>query len=165
MVISVGFSVVAQIISIPLSLGTSLLSTVIAPTGSLEPGAIASFIGVQLIGQAGILLVQCIALVVQSTSAVLVYVDARMRVEGLDHDLASYVEARDAGVEDLPDPYLVGIGRTIAPVQPWGAPANGGAGARRVHLAWVHGDRGGGVGGGDSGGRPVTRRNSAKSEE
>jgi len=126
-VISVGFSVVAQIISIPLSLGTSLLSTVIAPTGSLEPGAIASFIGVQLIGQAGILLVQCIALVVQSTSAVLVYVDARMRVEGLDHDLASYVEARDAGVDDLPDPYLVGVGRTIAPVQPWGAPANSGA--------------------------------------
>jgi len=126
-VISVGFSVVAQIISIPLSLGTSLFSTVIAPTGSLEPGAIAGFIGVQLIGQAGILLVQCIALVVQSTSAVLVYVDARMRVEGLDHDLASYVEARDAGVDDLPDPYLVGIGRTIAPVQPWGVPANGGA--------------------------------------
>ncbi|KTR94372.1 hypothetical protein NS220_09220 [Microbacterium testaceum] len=126
-VISAGFSVVAQIISFPLSLGTSLLSTVIAPTGSLEPGAIAGFIGVQLIGQAGILLVQCIALVVQSTSAVLVYVDARMRVEGLDQDLASYVEARDAGVEDLPDPYLVGVGRTVAPLQRWGVPAPGGA--------------------------------------
>jgi MFS family permease len=121
-VISVAFSVVAQIISFPLSMGASFLSTLIAPTGSPEPGAIAGFIVVQLIGQAGILLVQCIALVVQSTSAVLVYVDARMRVEGLDQDLASYVDARDSGVDDLPDPYLVGIGRTVAPVQQWGVP-------------------------------------------
>jgi len=125
-IISVAFSVVAQIISIPLSMGASLISTLIAPTGSPEPGAIAGFIVVQVIGQVGILLVQCIALVVQSTSAVLVYVDARMRVEGLDQDLGSYVEARDAGADDLPDPYRVGIGRSVAPIQQWGAPVPGG---------------------------------------
>ncbi|MEV8241274.1 glycerophosphoryl diester phosphodiesterase membrane domain-containing protein [Microbacterium testaceum] len=126
-IISVAFSVVAQIISFPLSFGASFLSTLLAPTGAPEPGAIAGFIVVQLLGQAGILLVQCIALVVQSTSAVLVYVDARMRTEGLDQDLAAYVEARDAGADDLPDPYRVGVGRSIAPLQPWGAPPPGGA--------------------------------------
>ena len=122
-IISVSFSVVAQIISVPISLVSSGLTTIIAPTGDPQPGAIVGFVVLQLVGQIGILLVQCIALVVQSTSAVLVYVDARMRTEGLDHDLAAYVEARDAGADDLPDPYRVGIGRAVAPPQPWGPPA------------------------------------------
>jgi hypothetical protein len=121
-IISFAFSVIAQIISFPLGILSGAVSTIVAPTGASEPGGWTAFIVVQLLGQAGILLVQSIALVVQSTSAVLVYVDARMRTEGLDHDLASYVDARDAGGDDLPDPYRAGIGRTIAPVQPWAAP-------------------------------------------
>ncbi|MDQ1137561.1 MFS family permease [Microbacterium sp. SORGH_AS 1204] len=113
-VITVAFSVIAQIISIPFSLIGSLVPAILAPTGETESGAIIGVIGVQIVGQIGILLVQCIALVVQSTSAVLVYVDARMRVEALDHDLQTYVEARDAGATALDDPYLVGVGRVVA---------------------------------------------------
>ena len=123
-IISVVFGVVAQIISLPLSLISGFVPAIIAPTGDSEVGAVVGFIALQVVGQFGILLVQCIALVVQSTSAVLVYVDARMRVEALDHDLQSYVEARDAGASDLSDPYLVGVGRVVerpAPV-PYGAP-------------------------------------------
>ncbi|WZH37170.1 MAG: glycerophosphoryl diester phosphodiesterase membrane domain-containing protein [Microbacterium enclense] len=130
-IISFAFSVIAQIISFPLGILSGAVSTIVAPTGASEPGGWTAFIVVQLLGQAGILLVQSIALVVQSTSAVLVYVDARMRTEGLDHDLASYVDARDAGGDDLPDPYRVGIGRTIAPVQPWAAP-----GMAALPAAW-----------------------------
>jgi len=130
-VISVAFSVVAQIISIPFSLIGSFVPAIIAPTGETETGAIVSMVALQLVGQFGILLVQCIALVVQSTSAALVYVDARMRVEALDHDLQTYVEARDAGATELADPYLVGVGRLVArpaPV-PYGvAPAYSGYG-------------------------------------
>ena len=113
-VISVAFSIVAQIISIPFSLVGSLLPVIIAPTGETDTGAVVGLIVVQVIGQFGILLVQCIALVVQSTSAALVYVNARMRVEALDHDLQTYVEARDAGAPELDDPYLVGVGRVVA---------------------------------------------------
>ena len=93
----------------------------------------------QLNGQIGVLLVQCVALVVQSTSAALVYVDARMRHEGLDQDLLTYVEARDGGSDDLADPYLVGVGRPAPapryapayaapsyPPPPYGAPLPGG---------------------------------------
>lgn len=127
-VISVAFSIIAQIISIPFSLIGSLVPAILAPTGETESGALIGVIGVQIIGQFGILLVQCIALVVQSTSAVLVYVDARMRVEALDHDLQTYVEARDAGATDLDDPYLVGVGRVVARPAPSGAPGQSGYG-------------------------------------
>lgn len=113
-VISMTFGIVAQVISIPLGLVSGIVPGILAPTGDDSVTAIVSLIVVQIIGQFGILLVQCIALVVQSTSAVLVYVDARMRVEALDHDLRNYVEARDAGAADLTDPYLVGVGRVVA---------------------------------------------------
>ncbi|MDQ1177155.1 glycerophosphoryl diester phosphodiesterase membrane domain-containing protein [Microbacterium sp. SORGH_AS_0421] len=123
-VISFAFGVVAQIISLPLSLLAGFVPSIVAPTGESGAGAVVGVIVLQVVGQFGILLVQCVALVVQSTSAVLVYVDARMRVEGLDHDLQSYVEARDSGTTELSDPYLVGVGRIVerpAPV-PYGAP-------------------------------------------
>ncbi|WP_204365578.1 glycerophosphoryl diester phosphodiesterase membrane domain-containing protein [Microbacterium sp. B19] len=121
-IISLAFGFVAQVISLPLSLLSSGLTVIVAPTGADEVSTLISYVVLQLVGQIGILLVQCIAVVVQSTSAVLVYVDARMRVEGLDHDLAAYVEARDAGRTGLVDPYRVGVGRTWAPAPPWGAP-------------------------------------------
>ncbi|MFJ4037684.1 glycerophosphoryl diester phosphodiesterase membrane domain-containing protein [Microbacterium sp. NPDC090007] len=128
-VISVGFSIVAQIISIPLSLVAGIVPGILAPTGDDAVAAIVGTIVLQVVGQFGILLVQCIALVVQSTSAVLVYVDARMRVEALDHDLQSYVEARDAGADELADPYLVGVGRVVtrpAPIAVGAPPAYAG---------------------------------------
>lgn len=123
-IISVAFSIVAQVISVPFSLVAGIIPGILAPTGEDPTGALVGVIGLQVVGQFGILLVQCIALVVQSTSAVLVYVDARMRVEALDHDLTAYVEQRDAGAADLADPYLVGVGRVVerpAPT-PVGAP-------------------------------------------
>ncbi len=123
-IISVAFSIVAQIISVPFSLVAGIVPGILAPTGEDAVGALVGVIALQVVGQFGILLVQCIALVVQSTSAVLVYVDARMRVEALDHDLNTYVEQRDAGGTDLVDPYLVGVGRIVerpAPT-PVGAP-------------------------------------------
>lgn len=113
-IISLGFGALAQIVTIPFSLVGGLLPVIIAPTGADATGAIVGSVAVQIVGQLGVVLVQCIALVVQSTSAALVYVDARMRVEGLDHDLHAYVEARDAGATELVDPYLVGAGRVIA---------------------------------------------------
>ncbi len=138
-IISLAFSVVAQVISFPLSLLGSAMSVIISPTGDAEVGGIITLIVTQLIGQIGVLLVQCVALVVQSTSAALVYVDARMRHEGLDHDLLTYVEARDGGSDDLADPYLVGVGRPAPapryapayaapsyPPPPYGAPLPGG---------------------------------------
>jgi len=52
-----------------------------------------------------------------------------MRREGLDLDLSSYVDRRDAGERDLPDPYRQHIGRDLAVrwQQPGAQPGYGGA--------------------------------------
>ena len=120
-VISLLFGVIAQFVQIPFSLLSSGFLTVFAPTG--EPGAeaVIGFVVAILLGNIVVLLVQAVALVVQATASVLLYVDCRMRHEGLDIDLLTYVERRDAGAPTLEDPWAVHPGRP-APVR---APAYG----------------------------------------
>lgn len=124
-IILIGFSVIAQVISIPFSLFGSGLAGIVAPTG--EPGvtAIISAVVVLALTQILTLLVQSVALVVQATATSLIYIDCRMRHEGLDLDLLAYVEQRDAGATSLPDPYRVHVGRVIAPRGPAGYPPAG----------------------------------------
>lgn len=119
-VISLIFGTVSQIVSVPFSFLSAGLTTVIAPTGDPTASAFISVVVVTLITYAVLLLLQSIAVVVQSTATSLIYVDCRMRREGLDLDLMAYVEQRDAGVQGLPDPYLAHIGRELlrAPAMP-----------------------------------------------
>jgi Membrane domain of glycerophosphoryl diester phosphodiesterase len=134
LLISVVFGTVAQVISIPFSfLGTGL-TTIIAPTGEPDASAIIAIIVAGLLTQVVTLLLQSVAVVVQSTATAIIYIDCRMRHEGLDLDLLAYVERRDAGSTILADPYREHIGRAIAPrpgaYQPaympgYGAPAYG----------------------------------------
>jgi hypothetical protein len=114
-VISITFGVVSQVISIPFTFLSTGLSTIIAPTGADEPSAIIGVVVVLLLTQVVTLLIQSVAIVVQSTATALVYIDCRMRHEGLDLDLLAYVERRDAGATALPDPYREHIGREITP--------------------------------------------------
>src|SRR3546814_20415361 len=81
------------------------LTTVVTPTGDPEAGALIAFLVTVVITQIVTIVIQCIALIVQSTATALIYVDSRMRHEGLDLDLLSYVARRDAGETDLPAPY------------------------------------------------------------
>jgi len=48
-----------------------------------------------------------IALVAQSATPALLYIDIRMRKEGLDLELLRFVEARQTGDTSVVDPYLV----------------------------------------------------------
>ena len=112
------FSGIAQVISLPFSFLSTGLTTIIAPTGEANATAIIALLGSALLTQAVVLLVQSVALVVQSTAAALVYIDCRMRHEGLDLDLLTYVERRDAGATGLSNPYLEHIGRETAPRGP-----------------------------------------------
>lgn len=112
------FSGIAQVISLPFSFLSTGLTTVIAPTGDPNATAIITLLASALLTQAVVLLIQSVALVVQSTAAALVYIDCRMRHEGLDLDLLTYVERRDAGATALSNPYLEHIGREMAPRGP-----------------------------------------------
>lgn len=119
-IISISFSVLAQVVSVPFSFLTSGLTTIFTPTGAPEPGAIIAILAGSLLTQAVVLLIQTIAMIVQSTAGALVYIDCRMRHEGLDLDLSSYVDRRDAGVRDLPDPYREHVGRSFVRPAPAG---------------------------------------------
>ena len=114
-VISVIFAAVAQVVSLPMSFLSMGLTTIIAPTGDPEPTAIIGFLAATLLTQVLTLLLQSVAVVVQSTATALIYIDCRMRREGLDLDLLAYVERRDAGATALADPYREHVGREIAP--------------------------------------------------
>jgi MFS family permease len=121
-IISVVFSAVGQVVGIPFSFLSTALSTVIAPTGASDPTGIIALVVGGLLTQIVTLLVQSVAVIVQSTATALIYVDCRMRREGLDLDLLAYVERRDAGATALSDPYLENVGRAIAPRPPASLP-------------------------------------------
>ncbi|GGH37680.1 hypothetical protein [Microbacterium album] len=100
-------SVAAFVISTPLSWATQLFVGIVMPFGSGDAGDAGEWIVAALLAlltQVLTLLVQAIGVVVQATSAVLVYIDARMRREGLDVRLQRYVERRELG-ESPADPW------------------------------------------------------------
>lgn len=104
-IIALLFGTVAQFVSVPLSLLSSELTTIVAPTGEPNAGAIIAVIVTVVLTYVLTLVIQAVGLVVQSTASVLIYIDCRMRREGLDIELLRYVERRDAGDTALPDPW------------------------------------------------------------
>ncbi|WP_102192814.1 hypothetical protein [Microbacterium aurantiacum] len=118
--ISVIMGLAMQVVSIPVSLLSTLFGSVIAPTGSPDTGAIFGFVFALLAPQILLLVLQAITLVVQSTGSALVYLDCRMRYEGLDQALISHVEKRDLGwsEEQLGDPYEVDPARAVSSAPP-----------------------------------------------
>ncbi|MCU1550200.1 MAG: hypothetical protein JWR36_760 [Glaciihabitans sp.] len=57
-------------------------------------------------------IVGAITAIISTAADSLIYIDLRIRKEGLDLDLLRFVEARDSGATDIPDPYLVSASRT-----------------------------------------------------
>uniref|UniRef100_UPI0020175188 hypothetical protein n=1 Tax=Microbacterium sp. 2FI TaxID=2502193 RepID=UPI0020175188 len=113
LVISLVFGAVAQVVSIPMTFLSTGLTTVLAPTGDPTVSEMIGVVVVLLTTQVLTLLLQAVLVVVQSSATALIYIDCRMRREGLDLDLLAYVERRDSGADGLPDPYRQHIGRTI----------------------------------------------------
>jgi MFS family permease len=126
-VVWLAFTALGQVVAVPFSLIGGLLGSVLAPTGGDTQGLVVQLV-VGLLVQVVVLIIQIVGTIVQSTASCLLYVDCRMRHEGLDLDLLAYVERRDAGEDALPDPFTAGIGRIAAPRYPamqppaWGPP-------------------------------------------
>jgi hypothetical protein len=100
--------VATQIVSTPVSFVLFLVTSLIDPTGasSSSPDAMLGAVtGTMVAVYAITSIVQGIGLVVQSATSSLLYLDLRMRREGLDMQLGRYLEAKQAGIA-LPDPYL-----------------------------------------------------------
>jgi hypothetical protein len=103
---------VTQIITFPIAIIGSFVSLLVNPTG-LGASASDPSVGQVFLSQLGINVVSTVVTavigavlaVVQSSAVALIYLDLRMRKEGLDLQLIRFVEARQAGATGLPDPY------------------------------------------------------------
>jgi hypothetical protein len=107
LLVAVMISFATQIVTFPVSLILSLAMTLVIPTGgSSTPGEMtAPAIIALVLSSAVVAVVTAVGLVLQSATASLLYLDLRMRKEGLDLELLRYVEARQTGAE-VADPYL-----------------------------------------------------------
>ncbi len=118
--ISLIMGLAMQVVSFPVAMLSSLLGTVVAPTGAAEPSAVIGFVLTLIAPQILLLVLQAITLVVQSTGSALVYLDCRMRYEGLDQTLIAHVERRELGwtEEQLGDPFAVDPSRAVTSAPP-----------------------------------------------
>lgn len=109
-----------SIVSMPLSLLGSLFGTVIAPTGPNDTSGIALYLLTALAPQLLIYVLQAVTVVVQCAAGVFIYLDCRMRYEGLDHSLISYLERRDLGASpaELGDPFAVDPAQAVTSAPP-----------------------------------------------
>ena len=95
--------VITQIITTPVSLLMGIGASLIDPNGAFTDETTYIITALSLIIA---IPVAAVAAVVQSAAIALIYLDLRMRKEGLDLELARYVESAAQG-GDVPDPYLV----------------------------------------------------------
>jgi len=102
LLVAVIVQVISQIVTIPVSLLFGLGTLLVDPTGAFTDQTSILSVVVSLIIAVP---VAAVAAVVQSAAIALVYLDLRMRKEGLDLELAHYVESIAHG-GDAPDPYL-----------------------------------------------------------
>jgi len=92
-----------SIITMPLSLVASIAPALIAPNGEVGPGLIIAGV-VYVLSIVLTIIASSIAYVMQCSVVALLFIDRRMRVEGLDLVLQRYVDARAAGRE-AEDPF------------------------------------------------------------
>jgi hypothetical protein len=93
----------AGVVTAPFNLGAIFAGTLVNPTGDATAD-LTVLIGTNLVAVALGAVVGAVGAVLTSAAATLLYVDARMRDEGLDLDLQRATEARASGTE-ANDPY------------------------------------------------------------
>ncbi len=109
-IINVATSIVTAPLSLILGLGTALIN----PNGDMN-AAITTLVVVYVLTLVVSLVFGALAAVVQAATPALIYIDIRMRKEGLDLELSRFVEARQAGTISVADPYLVKAGAAGSP--------------------------------------------------
>ncbi|WP_430646013.1 hypothetical protein [Agromyces sp. GXS1127] len=95
-------STIAQtVVQVPM-LGGTILAFILDPTAGATYEAVT--IGTTVVGTVLSILIGAIVAVVQAALIAVIYIDLRMRSEGLDLELERHVEAREAGVP-VTDPF------------------------------------------------------------
>jgi hypothetical protein len=105
-------NIVAQIVTTPLSILFGVAVSLVDPNAAFEAFIPSIVLYVLILFVA--LVLGAVAAVVQSATTALIYIDLRMRKEGLDLDLQRFVESAahaagangQSGASPVPDPYL-----------------------------------------------------------
>ena len=97
----------AQVVTTPLGMLFGVAVSLVDPNAAFEAWIPSIILYVLIIFFA--LVLGAVAAVIQSAATALIYIDLRMRKEGLDLELQRFVES--AGVGDVTDPYLAAPGR------------------------------------------------------
>ncbi|MBC7403302.1 MAG: hypothetical protein H7279_09050 [Microbacteriaceae bacterium] len=116
--VAVIVGVVSQVVSLPLNFIAPIVSTLVDPQGQKGGGTIVLAAVLSVLVTVIAVVFQSITSVVQSATTALIYLDLRIRTEGLDLELVYYVEAKQTGDASVTDPLLRGAPAT-------GMPANG----------------------------------------
>ncbi|WP_146181329.1 hypothetical protein [Homoserinimonas hongtaonis] len=94
-----------NLVSAPFSFFAPMIASLLDPTASDNPSAIIAFAVVYVVMLILIVVLTAISMIIQSSTSALIYLDLRMRKEGLDLELARFVEERDSGVAPSGNPY------------------------------------------------------------
>jgi hypothetical protein len=101
------------VVTVPLQLVYYIVVSLVSPTGSLQNGnAIGVTIGYYVLSLIVGTLIGSVTAVVQSAAATTIYLDLRMRREGLDADLRRLVDERAAGRPYAGDPFATPAARS-----------------------------------------------------
>jgi hypothetical protein len=118
LLISVIVGVVSQVVTTPLSLLFGAATALIDPNASFEayiPAAVLYLLTILIS-----LVISAVTAVVQSAAVALIYIDLRMRKEGLDLELQRFVEA--APEQRPANPYLIRTAADAVPGAAQGSP-------------------------------------------
>ena len=121
LLVAVIIQTVASVVSAPLSILLGFGAALLNPNGD-NTGLIVAAVVLYLLTIILSVVFGAITAVVQSATPALIYIDIRMRKEGLDLELSRFVEARQAGDTSVADPYLVGQEPARAASQPGASP-------------------------------------------
>jgi membrane-anchored glycerophosphoryl diester phosphodiesterase (GDPDase) len=111
--VSIILSAAGQVVTFPISMIMGIGGVLVDPTGSSEGTALATFVITYILLLLVTLIVTAITSVVQAAAIALVYIDLRMRKEGLDLELTRFVEARQSGDARVEDPFPLGARQRV----------------------------------------------------
>jgi membrane-anchored glycerophosphoryl diester phosphodiesterase (GDPDase) len=111
LLVGVILNVAAQVVVQPVSLIGTILALLVDPTGAGTEAALTITVITTVITLVLSILIGAITAVVQAALVAVIYIDLRMRREGLDLELQRFVELREAG-HPVGDPYAAPSGAT-----------------------------------------------------
>lgn len=105
LLVAVILNFASQIVTTPVSFVGGLALGILNPNGDTDAVIVTTIITYAVLMVLAVV-VQAITSVVQAATSALLYIDLRIRKEGLDLELTRFVEARQSGENSQPDPYL-----------------------------------------------------------